>query len=73
MRVTTRSVVDGRIELPVEAVAEGVSVVVLAPESNEPVRLTPAEEHELWEAAEQIHRGEYMDAQEILDELRARL
>lgn len=41
-------------------------------ESNEPVRLSPAEENELLEAMEQIRCGEYMDGEDLLNELRLR-
>ena len=70
MKVITGRVIDGRVELPAEFVAEGAHVMVLAPESDEPVRLSPAEERELVEAMDQIRRGEYVDGQDLLNELR---
>jgi hypothetical protein len=72
MKVITGTVIDGRVEIPAEAVAEGAHVMVLAPESDEPIRLSPAEEQELLEAMEQIRRGEYMEGQDLLSELRSR-
>jgi len=39
-------------------------------ESGEPVRLSSAEERELVEAMDQIRRGEYVDGQDLLNELR---
>lgn len=42
----------------------------LAPQADEPVRLSPAEEAELLEAAEQIQAGDFVDGQELLNELR---
>jgi hypothetical protein len=35
-------------------------------------RLSPSEERELTEAMEEIHRGEYVDGDDLLKELRAR-
>lgn len=72
MKVMTGTVVGGRVELPAEFVAEGAHVMVLAPESDKPVRLSPAEERELVEAMDQIRRGEYIDGQDLLNELRSR-
>jgi hypothetical protein len=36
-----------------------------------PIFLTPSEEEELLEAAEQIRRGEYVDGEELVRELRS--
>jgi hypothetical protein len=71
MRVATGTIVDGKIELPEEFASEGAQVVILAPESGEPVRLSPAEERELSEALEEIRRGEYVDGTDLLNELRS--
>ena len=72
MKVMTGTVVDGKVEFPSEFVAEGAQVMILAPQTGEPVRLSPAEEAELLEAAEQIQTGEFVDGQELLNELRSR-
>ena len=45
--------------------------MVLAPESGEPLRLSPSEETELLEAMEQIRRGDYIDGDDLLNELRS--
>jgi len=71
MKIMTGTVVDGKVELPAEFVAEGAYVMVLAPEADAPVRLSPAEEEELSEAMAQIRRGEYVDGDQLLQELRA--
>jgi hypothetical protein len=71
MRAITGTVTDGRIEIPAELVAEGTPVVVLAPESGEPILLTPVEERELLEAMEDIRRGDYVDGEDLLNELRS--
>jgi hypothetical protein len=72
MKIITGTVVDGKIELPAESIAEGVHVMVLAPEADEPIRLSPSDERELSEAMEEIRRGEYVDGHELLSELRSR-
>lgn len=68
----TGTVVDGKVELPAEFVAEGAQVTVLAPEPTEPFELSPAEEEELLEAMDQIRRGEYVEGDELVRELRSR-
>jgi hypothetical protein len=72
MKVMTGTVVDGKVELPAEFVSEGARVMILAPQTGEPARLSPAEEAELLEAAEQIKACEFVDGQALLDELRSR-
>jgi len=67
----TGTVVGGRVEVPEEFAHEGTQVVVLAPESVEPVSLSPEEERELWEAMEDIRRGDYVDGEALLSELRS--
>jgi hypothetical protein len=72
MKAITGTVIDGRVEIPAESVAEGAHVMVLAPESDEPIRLSSAEEQELLDAMEQIRRGEYTEGHDLLNELRSR-
>jgi hypothetical protein len=71
MKVVTGTVRAGKVEIPAEAIGEGVHVMVLALEAAEPIRLTPAEEEELLQAMDDIRRGEYVDGQELLDEIRS--
>ena len=71
MKVLVGTVVGGKVEVPSEFVAEGAQVMVLAPESGQPVHLSAAEERELLEAMEQIRRGEYVDGDVLLNELRS--
>jgi hypothetical protein len=71
MKAVTGTIVSGKIEVPEEFAAEGARVVVLAPESGEPVLLSSAEENELWEAMEEIRRGDYVDGEDLLNELRS--
>lgn len=72
MKVISAVVVDGKVELPAETVAEGAHVMILAPEPDEPIRLTSEEERELLDSMEQIRRGDYIDGQDFLRELRSR-
>ena len=46
--------------------------LVLAADSREPVRLSPEEDQELLNAYEEIRRGEYVEAEDLLAELRRR-
>ncbi len=71
MKAITGTVVGGQVEVPEEFATEGVQVVILALESGEPVQLSPAEERELWEAMEDIRRGDYVDGETLLSELRS--
>lgn len=71
MKAITGTIVGGRVEIPEEFAAEGARVVVLAPEPDEPIQLSPGEERELLEAMEEIRRGEYVDGEDLLSELRS--
>lgn len=71
MKLMTGTVVKGNVEVPTE-VAEGTHVIVLAPEQEEPVTLTPELQEELSAAAEQIRRGAWTDGDELIAELRSR-
>src|SRR4051812_14890685 len=72
MKAMTCRIVDGRVEIPEELAAEGSQVVVLVPADDEPVRLSPEEEQDLWESMEEIRRGEFVDGRDLLNELRSR-
>jgi hypothetical protein len=70
MRVTTGTVVNGRIEIPGEDFAEGTVVTILAPEGLESFTLGPEAEAELLLAIEEADRGEFISGDELLRELR---
>lgn len=55
-----------------DVLAEGDRVAILAPESTEPLHLTPEQEDELVAAVEDIRRGKYVDGQDVLAGLRTR-
>lgn len=73
MKVLTGTVVQGKVEVPGDSLAEGAHVMIVALEPGEPVRLTPEEEEELWTSFQQIRRGEYVDGDDLIAELRSRL
>lgn len=72
MRVTSGTVVDGRIEVPGEELTEGTTVTVLAPENDETFRLGPKEEAELLASIEEADRGDTVPAETVLRNISAR-
>jgi hypothetical protein len=72
MKVITGTVVHGKVEVP-DSFAEGAHVMILATETSGPIRLTPQEEEELVTAMDEIRRGEFIDGQDLIDELRSQL
>ena len=70
MRVTTGTVVNGKIEIPGESFAEGTTVTILAREDRESFTLGPEAEAELLLAIEEADRGEFISGDELLRELR---
>lgn len=73
MKVIAGTVIGGKVEIPAEAFAEGEHVMVLAREAEAEIRLSEEEEEEeLLEAMEEIQRGDYVDGEDLLQELRTR-
>ena len=72
MKVISGTVIGGKIEVPRDAFAEGARVAILAAESAEPIELTPEQEDELVAAVEDVQRGNYVDGEDLLAELRRR-
>lgn len=72
MKIFTGRVVDGKVEVPPNAFPEGSEVAVMPTESDETFSLTPDEAAELRVAMEQIRRGEFVDGDELLKELRSK-
>lgn len=70
MRVTTGTVVNGKIEVPGEDFAEGMVVTILAREEQETFVLGPEAEAALLEAIEEADRGELLSEEELWRELR---
>ena len=71
MRVTTGKVMDGKIVIEGESLTEGATVTVLAPEDSQTFELDPVEEAQLLEAIDQMRRGDFVDADELLREIRS--
>lgn len=71
MKAITGKVVDGRVELPPGEVADGEMVAVVA-FGGAPAELSPADEAELIDRLEAIARGEFVEEEDLLKELRAR-
>lgn len=69
MRVTTGTVVNGRIEVPGETLPEGMVVTVLSPEDQERFKLGPEAEAALLASIEEAERGEVISSAELLREL----
>ncbi len=70
MRIATGKVVKGKLELDGDALEGGATVSILVPESDETFELTPDEEAALEESLRQASRGEFVDADALLRELR---
>ena len=70
MRVTTRRVVNGKIEVPDEELTEGMVVTILAPEDQGTFTLGPEAESALLASIEEADRGEVISGEELLRELR---
>jgi hypothetical protein len=70
MRVTTGRVVNGKIEVPGEELAEGMVVTILAPEDLGTFTLGPEAEAALLASIEEGDRGEVISGEELLQDLR---
>lgn len=70
MRIATGKVVAGKLELEGEPLEEGATVTVLVPEADETFELTPEEQRALRASLEEANRGEFVDAEALLRELR---
>ncbi|MGH8653859.1 MAG: hypothetical protein ACREYE_17575 [Gammaproteobacteria bacterium] len=70
MRVATGTVVDGKVVVEGEALAEGSTVTVVLRDADESFDLTPEEEVELLESIAAIERGEFFSWDQLLERLR---
>jgi hypothetical protein len=70
MRIATGRIVDGKVELEGEALAEGVLVTVLIPETDESFESSVDGERELLAAIEEADRDETTDGAALLRSLR---
>ena len=70
MRITTGIVVDGKVVVEGESLAEGSSVTVVLCDDEEAFELTPEEGSELLQSIAQIERREFVSGEQLLDRLR---
>lgn len=72
MRIFAGKVVNGHIEVPPDEFQEGEVVAVVASDEDGPVVLTPEEDQRITEAIEAIARGDYVDGDEFIRQLKQR-
>jgi hypothetical protein len=72
MTIVTGRVVNGHIEVDDFELPEGAEVTVLYGSDGPPLELTPELEAELDESIAEIERGEWVDGDDFLRELRRR-
>ena len=70
MKITTGIVVDGKVVIEGESLAEGSTVTVVLRDHEEAFELTPAEEDELLDSIAQIEGGEFVSGEQLLERLR---
>lgn len=70
MKIATGTVVDGKVVVEGETLAEGSTVTVLLREDEEAFELTREEEEELLESIADIERGEFVSGEQLLERLR---
>jgi hypothetical protein len=70
MRVSTGTVVNGRIEVPGEGLPEGAEVTILSPEDQEVFTLGAEAEAALLARIEEAERADVISSDELLRELR---
>jgi len=73
MKVATGKVVDGKVLLEGEPLAEGSIVTVLAQDDDETFDVTPEQERELLAAMAEAERGEVISWEELREQLRRRV
>ena len=70
MKITTGTVVDGKVVVEGESLTEGSTVTVLLRDDEEGFDLTPEEEGKLLESIAEIERGEFISGEQLLERLR---
>lgn len=66
----TAKVVDGQLDVPKGLLEEGTTVTVLVPDSDDVFELSDEETAFLRESIAQIARGEWVDGDDLVKELR---
>jgi hypothetical protein len=70
MKITTGIVVDGKVVVEGESLAEGSTVTVVLRDDEEAFELTLEEEDELLDSIAQIEGGEFVSGEQLLERLR---
>jgi hypothetical protein len=70
MKVATGTVVDGKLVVEGEALAEGSTVTVVHREDGETFELSSEDEAALLESIAAIERGEFISGEQLLERLR---
>lgn len=70
MLITTGTVNEGVIRIDTKALPEGTTVTVLAHEGDETFELSPGQEADLLAAIAEAERGEFVNAAEVLQQIR---
>jgi hypothetical protein len=70
MRVTTGTVVGGKVLVEGEALPEGSTVTILLREDEETFELTAEEELELLASIADVESGKFISGDELLERLR---
>jgi hypothetical protein len=70
MKVATGRIVDGKVVLEGEPLAEGSVVTVVATEDDEAFDVSPEEERALLAAIAQAERGQVVSWEELREQLR---
>ena len=69
MRLTSGTVVGGKIVIDDSSLPEGTRVAILAPDCDGPVELSAGEKVALMERIRDADRGDVVDGEELLREL----
>ncbi len=70
MQISTGTVVGGKVVVEGVPLVEGAIVTVLAREAEQPFSLSLQDEEELLAAMDEVERGEFISAEELLESLR---
>lgn len=71
MKLISGKVVDGKITFPAGVLEEGEAVAILATGDADPALLSEEDRKELADRAQAIARGEYVDGDQFIKELKA--
>jgi hypothetical protein len=69
MRLVTGKVIEGKVVVEGDALKEGSTVTVLAPEDDGGFELTAEQEELLLQAIREAEQGDFIDGEQFLKEL----